>query len=81
MCSNCPRPGILPKNKDIWRLFTMAQTQLIYTFGGIAGFNYLAFDWVAQKLGITIDARMLDKLRTLEDRFVTLINKSTDKNG
>lgn len=68
---------MLPANQTIWTLFEHSQTQLIYSFGGVAGIQYLAVQWVADKLNITLDANLFMKLRIIENEMLTLVNEKT----
>jgi len=73
-CAQCPRPGIFPENKAAWALFIRSSTQLITSFGGVIGFNYLALQWVADKFEIKLDAEMLIKLQAMESEFTACVN-------
>lgn len=77
-CNKCPSPGLLPENESIWQLFEASQTQLILSFGGVVGFNYIAVQWVADRLKIDIDSVMFHKLRVIENHWLSIINKQDD---
>lgn len=74
-CDACPRPGVLTANRAIWTLFEQSQTQLLFSFGGVAGLNYLAVQWVADKIGITIDEPLFMKLQIIEAEMIMLSNE------
>jgi hypothetical protein len=77
-CAKCPKPGIFPENKTAWALFSRSSSQLLTSFGGVIGLNYLAVQWVADKFEIKLDAEMLVKLQAMESEFCNCVNASDD---
>jgi len=67
------RATLSPLAADAMLLFETSRTQLIVSFGGVVGINYLAVDRVATALGLDFD-ELLPHVRILEAAWVERLN-------
>lgn len=59
--------GVWPENWNAFRLFLRSSTQWrAAPHGGRMGLDYLAVEWVAQRLGIEVDGPTFEQLQAME---------------
>jgi hypothetical protein len=80
-----PRPPVTPDEEEMLSLLRLCSSQTRASFGGIMGFDWLAVEMVAKKLGIDTGsswwgvAGWWEVFRILEAEWLEIVNKPKPK--
>lgn len=80
-CNDCPRPGVLPANRNAVALFMRTATQWRLGPNGPQGLDYTALHSTAQWLGLAVTDDLLQQIQVLEAETLKIAGQKQITHG